>query len=173
MDVQICWKKAGVVENFSDPVGQDMGPALLYRPGAVLIPVSWGKKQLLEKKKDLAKKPIASLCLGITWSLEVLNRINSWNKTVSPAVYWLLVRTAFKSQNQAFAVCDTHFLLISAFGPHIAKEVASLICENSSAYPTSCSRNPLCHNEWLLWKRLPQDFILSFLLIKFFSASFL
>lgn len=44
-----CWKKAGVVENFSGPVGQDMGPALLYRPGAVLIPVSWGNKQLLEK----------------------------------------------------------------------------------------------------------------------------
>lgn len=35
-----CWKKADVVGNFCGPVGQDMGPALLYRPGAVLIPVS-------------------------------------------------------------------------------------------------------------------------------------
>lgn len=35
-----CWKKAEGVENFRGPVGQDMGPALLYRPGAVLIPVS-------------------------------------------------------------------------------------------------------------------------------------
>lgn len=42
-----CWKKAEVLENFCGPVGQDMGPAVLYRPGAVLIPVSWDNKQLL------------------------------------------------------------------------------------------------------------------------------
>lgn len=27
---------------------------------------------------------MVSVCLGITWSLEVLNRINFWNKTAKP-----------------------------------------------------------------------------------------
>lgn len=39
-DVWILLEEGGVVKNFCGPVGQDMRPALLYRPGAVQISVS-------------------------------------------------------------------------------------------------------------------------------------
>lgn len=65
--------------------GDGCGPATLCRPG----PSQMRQKPAAGKVKDVATELIVSLCRGITWSLEVLSRIDSGKvvRQQSPAVH--------------------------------------------------------------------------------------
>lgn len=74
-----CWKKAGALESFHSPMPCSAHPNLPWSRSAEAITSCW------KRKRSCKEADYTSLCFGITWSSEVLNRVNSENKTAKPS----------------------------------------------------------------------------------------